>query len=75
MRLVSTHRAPDGGLWSGPKVARWVKEKTGKTVSAVTGWQYLRTLGFALLRPRPKHSEAATPEMQTIWKKNAPRFV
>jgi transposase len=75
VKLVRARRAPDGGLWSGPKVAQWVRQQTGTTVSSVTGWQYLRTLGFALLRPRPRHSDAATPALQTVWKKNAARLL
>lgn len=36
---------PAGGTWSGPKVALWIGQVTGKTPSAVTGWTYLRKLG------------------------------
>ena len=60
----------DGGLWTAPKVAAWVKQKTGTKVSHVTGWQYLQRLGFSLRVPRPRHSDAATPAEQTVWKKN-----
>ncbi len=50
---------PDGGLWSGPKVARWVAEKTGrKSVCPQTGWEYLVALGFTLQNPRPRHVKA-----------------
>lgn len=35
----------EGKGWSGPKVAQWIKCTTGKKVSAVTGWKYLRKLG------------------------------
>lgn len=62
---------PDGGLWTGPKVALRVSEYAGIRVSAVTGWQYLRKLGFTLQVPRPRHSETATEEERRIWKKNA----
>lgn len=62
---------PDGGLWSGPKVALRVSEYAGIRVSAVTGWQYLRKLGFTLQVPRPRHSETATEEERRIWKKYA----
>jgi len=51
--------APDGGLWTGPKVARWIAEKTGREhVHHPRGWDYLRRLGFVLRRPRPKHTRA-----------------
>lgn len=38
--------APDGGEWSGPKVARWIAEKTGSDhVWPQRGWDYLKRLG------------------------------
>ena len=34
---------PGGGMWSGPKVARWIEQKTGlEKVHAQRGWEYLR---------------------------------
>jgi transposase len=37
--------APDGGDWSGPKVAQWIAEKTGRShVWPQRGWDYLRRL-------------------------------
>jgi len=63
----------DGGLWSGPKVARWVAEKTGRrAVCPQTGWEYLVALGFTLQRPRPRH-QAARPDGQAYFKKNSAR--
>jgi transposase len=35
---------PDGGHWTGPKVARWIAAKTGKQVWAQRGWDYLQRL-------------------------------
>jgi transposase len=61
--------APDGSLWTAPKVAVWVKENTGKTLKNVTAWTYLRRLGLTLQVPRPKHLQAATPEEQIAFKK------
>ncbi len=74
-QLVAAVRAApmDDGLWTGSKVAAWVQEHAGKRVSKVTGWQYLRRLGFTLQVPRPRHSESATPAEKTVWKKNAGR--
>jgi|tagenome__1003787_1003787.scaffolds.fasta_scaffold20946234_2 transposase len=37
--------APDGGIWTGPKVARWIAARTGKRVHRQRGWEYLRRLG------------------------------
>ncbi|NEN93126.1 MAG: helix-turn-helix domain-containing protein [Okeania sp. SIO3H1] len=39
--------APDGGAWSGPKVARWIAKKTGRDhVWPQRGWDYLKRLGI-----------------------------
>ncbi|HAJ64671.1 MAG TPA: transcriptional regulator [Cyanobacteria bacterium UBA8543] len=38
--------APDGGAWSGPKVADWIAQKTGRErVWPQRGWDYLKRLG------------------------------
>jgi transposase len=58
---------PDGGLWSGPKVAAFVKDRFGVEVWPQTGWQWLKGLGFRLVVPRPRHPRAATPEQQRVW--------
>jgi transposase len=49
---------PEGGLWSGPKVAAWIAAETGQEVHAQRGWDYLIKLGFTLKRPRPRHAKA-----------------
>lgn len=58
---------PDGGLWSGPKVAAFVKDRFGVEVWPQTGWQWLKSLGLRLVVPRPRHPKAATPEQQRGW--------
>jgi transposase len=58
---------PDGGLWSGPKVAAFVKDRFRVEVWPQTGWQWLKDLGFRLVVPRPRHPKAATPEEQKEW--------
>lgn len=58
---------PDGGLWSGPKVAAFVRDRFGVEVWPQTGWQWLKGLGFQLVVPRPWHPKAATPEEQAEW--------
>ena len=60
-------RPPDGGLWSGPKVADFVRDRFGVEVWPQTGWQWLKDLGFRLVVPRPRHPKAATPEQQRVW--------
>ena len=58
---------PDGGLWTAPKLVRFVRDRWGIGVVPQTGWRWLRALGFSLRVPRPKHPEAATPEQQRVW--------
>jgi transposase len=68
-QLLSALRAepPDGGLWSGPEVAAFVKQQFAVEVRKQTGWQWLKDLGFRLVVPRPRHPKAATPEEQRVW--------
>jgi transposase len=61
---------PDGGLWSGPRVAAWIAAATGREVHPQRGWDYLKRLGFTLKRPRPRHARA-DPEAQAAFKKGA----
>jgi len=62
-------RPPDGGLWTGPKVARFVRDRWGVAVCPQTGWQWLRDLGFTLQVPRPSHPRAAGRAARRRWKK------
>lgn len=63
------HPPPDGGLWTGPKVAAYVRNRWGITICLQTGWNWLRGLGFSLQVPRPRHPEVATPAQQRAWKR------
>jgi transposase len=58
---------PDGGIWSGPKVAAVARDRFGVQVVNQTGWPWLQELGFRLVVPRPRHPKAATPEQQKEW--------
>jgi transposase len=61
--------APDGGPWTGPKVARWIEQKTGRDhVHDQRGWEYLLRLGFTTKTPRPRHQHA-DPQAQQAFKK------
>jgi transposase len=62
---------PDHGLWSGPKVALWIRQEFQQPVSAVTGWHYLSRLGWSLQIPRRRHDRSASPEEQAAFKKNS----
>jgi transposase len=61
--------APDGGLWTAPKVAAWIMEKTGHEVHQTTAWRAMRRLGFSLQLPRPANKRRASVEEQNEFKK------
>jgi transposase len=63
--------APGGGLWTGPAVARWIAEKTGRAqVAPQRGHDYLKRLGLSPQRPRPRHTDA-DPAAQAAFKKKS----
>jgi transposase len=62
--------SPDGGLWTGQKVADWITKETGRKTDFRRGWEYLRKLGFTLQRPRPRHVKA-DQEAQEAFQKGA----
>ena len=50
----------DGGLWSGPKVARWIAARLGLVhVHAPRGWEALKKIGWSIQAPRPRNPKAA----------------
>ncbi len=67
-RLAERHE--DGGLWNGPKVARWMAQKTGRE-QVYAQWAYLRRLGFTAQAPRRRHAQADAQQQQT-FKKSSP---
>ncbi len=65
----------DGGVWSGPKVARWIAARLGLVhVHPPRGWEALQKLGWSLQAPRPKNPQAAGPEEQAAFKKSSARW-
>ena len=70
LRELLSGPAPDGGLWTGPKVAGWMSEQLGRKVSAGQAWQTLKQMGYSLKRPRRQHPEADR-EAQEAFKKGA----
>ncbi len=66
---------PDGGLWTGPKVAVWMAGELGlEKVAPQRGWEALRAIGWTIQVPRPRHPEAATAEEREAFKKSSPRW-
>jgi transposase len=63
-------RPPDGGVWTGPKVTRYVTDRWAVPVAPQTGWRWLRDLVFTLQVPRPSHPRAADPPARARWKKS-----
>ena len=65
--------APDGGLWNGRKVAEWMSQITGKEVTRMRGWEYLKQMEYSLRVPRPEHQEISIEEQQEWKKAHRPR--
>jgi len=64
----------DGGLWTGPKVARWLASFHGrKSVHAQRGWDGLIAIEYSIQKPRPRHPETAGEEDRAQLKKTARR--
>ena len=60
----------DGGLWSGPKVAKEMAKMLGREkVWPQRGWDYLKLLGYSHQRPRPRHAKASVVEQESFKKK------
>jgi transposase len=60
--------APDGGLWTGRKVAAWIGAAIGRVVDPARGWEWMRRLGFTPQRPRPRETRA-DPAAQEAFQK------
>ena len=61
---------PEGGLWNGQKVANWMSELLGHSVSRQRVWEYLKAMRLRLRVARPSHQEADFTE-QEQWKKTS----
>ncbi|HKG23367.1 MAG TPA: helix-turn-helix domain-containing protein [Blastocatellia bacterium] len=57
---------PDGGLWTGQKVAVWIEERTGKKTYSQLGWKYLKELGESVQAQRRTYRKAEqTPHFRS----------
>jgi transposase len=62
---------PGGGMWSGPKVARWIEQRRGlERVHAQRGWEYLRKVGHSPQLPRLSNAQRADPQEREAFKKS-----
>src|SRR5215212_11343964 len=62
---------PDGGLWTSPKVARWMAGELGLAeVLPERGWEALKAINWSVQKPRPRHPGSATPEEREAFKKS-----
>ena len=62
---------PGGGMWSGPKVARWIEQERGiEKVHDQRGWEYLRKVGMSSQVPRPSNVQGADSEEREAFKKS-----
>ena len=62
-------RPDDGGLWTGTKVAAFVRDRWGVAVRVETGWRWLKGLGLSLQVPRPRNPGGATADEQRRWER------
>jgi len=68
LRDVVSAPPPDGGVWSGRKVALWITGRS--TVSPQRGVEYLRRLDLTRQMPRPANPQASLYE-QARFKKSS----
>jgi transposase len=63
-----------GGMWSGPKVARWIAHRNGleKVVHVQRGFEYLRKVRYSPQVPRPSNAHGADASEKEAFKKDSP---
>lgn len=58
-----------GGMWSGPKVARWIAQRNGlEKVHIQRGFEYLRKVRYSPQLPRPENASADASEREAFKK-------
>jgi transposase len=62
---------PGGGMWSGPKVARWIAQRNGlEKVHVQRGFEYLRKVRYSPQVPRPQNASAEPSEQEAFRKRS-----
>jgi len=60
---------PGGGMWSGPKVARWIAQRNGlEKVHVQRGFEYLRKVRYSPQVPGSQNASADTSEQEAFEK-------
>ena len=60
-----------GGMWSGPKVARWIEQKRGlEKVHVQRGFEYLKKARYSPQVPRPSNAKGADSQEREAFKKS-----
>jgi transposase len=72
---ITTGKPEDGGLWTGPKVAAWIKKETKQSITDTGAWYWIRRMTFTLQVPRPSHVKSATNEEQVVFKKKSKKHI
>jgi transposase len=73
LRAALAGPTPNGGLWTGRQVARWMSARLGRPVSVQRGWEWLRRVGFTPQRPRPRETRADPVAQEAFKKGGLPR--
>src|SRR5215471_9357139 len=61
----------DGGLWTGPKIARWLAKFHGlRSVHDQRGWDALIAIGYSIQEPRPRQPGSASEGGRPARKKS-----
>lgn len=63
---------PGGGLWTGPKVAAWIEERTGKKTHPQLGWVYLKNVSSEMYVERRRHVVSVDVERRKQNRKEQP---
>ncbi|MCU0569061.1 MAG: helix-turn-helix domain-containing protein [Oculatellaceae cyanobacterium Prado106] len=68
LRQVLQSPPADGGRWNGAKVADWMSEQLGRTVSRQRGWEYLKAMRYRWREKDGEPTEQAEPKK---WKRSS----